>query len=410
MKAEILSIGTELLLGEILDTNAQYLASQLPAAGIDLYFVSQVGDNLKRIADALERGWSRSDLILTTGGLGPTDDDVTRDAIAHFLGQKLVLNPDLEVRLREFFKRRGVEMPSRNLKQAFLIPSAKPILNARGTAPGWWVEKDGKIIVAMPGPPREMTHMWEQEVSPRLRERSKGVVIISRTLKTFGISEAKVDEMVSHLTPSMNPTIGIYARQDGIHLRITAKAENLETAQKLLSPVETEIHSILGESIWGVDGETLERNIGTLLIRKGLSLATMESCTGGLLANAITDNAGSSTYFKGGLVSYTNDMKIGFGVASSLIMQHGAVSPQVSEGMAEAVRLLLDADVGVSITGVAGPSELEGKPAGTIHIGIARSKSKRVISLFFPTQRSEVKRRATLAALFELRKELLLPE
>ncbi len=408
MKAEIISIGTEILLGEITDTNASYIASELPALGIDLYWVTQVGDNLGRLVEALKRAWERSDLIICTGGLGPTDDDLTREAIAEMLGEELRVDPELVEWLRGFFARFGYEMPPSNIKQATLIPSARAIPNPRGTAPGWWVEREGKLLIAMPGPPSEMQRMWEKEVSPRLRERPGEGVIISRTLKTFGYAEASVGEMVSHLASSANPTLGVYAKPDGIHLRITAKATDDEEARKMIREMETEVRSILGgDSIWGVDADTLEGIVGEMLAQRGLTLATMESCTGGLLAATLTDVPGSSAYFKGGLVAYSNEMKIAWGVDPRLIAEHGAVSPEVAEAMAEAARTRLGADIGVGITGVAGPEPLDGKIPGTAYISIDDGRSKRTVSGTYPPRRPEVKRRATVHALFELRRTLL---
>jgi len=411
VKSEIISIGTEILLGQITDTNSSYLASQLPLLGIDLYWVSQVGDNKGRMVEVIGRAWGRSDLIITTGGLGPTEDDVTREAIAEVVGEDIKVDPTLLKELEDFFRRMGYrEMPPRNIKQAHLIPSAQPIPNPRGTAPGWWVEKDGKIVLAMPGPPGEMERMWQKEIIPRLKERMAGTVIASKTLKTFGISEAKVDEMVSPLLSSSNPTIGIYAKPDGIQLRLTAKAETQEKAEAMLAPLEQGVRAILGSAVWGVDEDTLEAIIGTLLVEKGLTLATMESCTGGLLATTITDVPGSSRYFRGGLVSYSNEMKVAWGVDAALIEQHGAVSPQVAEAMALAVRSRLGADIGIGITGVAGPDELEGKRAGTVHIAVLQGKDgkdKRVLNPLYPPRRPDVKRRATVAAIIMLRQLLL---
>ena len=275
MKAEIISIGTELLLGETTDTNASYLASQLPPLGIDLYWISQVGDNKARLVEVLKRAWQRSELILTTGGLGPTEDDLTREAIAEMLGEKIKTAPSLEQEIRAFFARRGIEMPPSNIKQAALIPSAQPLRNIRGTAPGWWVERNGRIIVAMPGPPREMQHLWENEILPRLQRYSTGAIILSKTFKTFGLSEAAVGELVSHQLSSANPTLGVYAKPDGIQLRLTAKAESQKQAEKMIAESEVSIRAVLGEYIWGVDDDTLETAVGHLLVEKGLSLAVM---------------------------------------------------------------------------------------------------------------------------------------
>jgi len=407
MKAEIMSIGTELLLGEIVDTNAPYLASQLPALGIDVYYLHQVGDNTERLIEVMARAWKRSDLILCTGGLGPTEDDRTRAVIAEMLGEQMTIDPDLEHELRDFFGNRGVNMPENNLKQAMLIPSSAAIPNPRGTAPGWWVEKDGKILAAMPGPPRELHHMWENEVRPRLRQRVKGVILVSRTLKVVGISEGAVDEMAGDFLAASNPTIGVYAKPDGIHVRIAAKAEDEASARRLVEPVERELRQRFGENLWGSDEESMQEHIGQVLSGKGMTLATMESCTGGLFASTITDVPGSSTYFKGGFVTYTNEVKIAYGVDSALIEKHGAISPEVAIAMAKAARLQLDADVGVGITGIAGPSEQEGKPVGTVFIGVGHEKAARGHATRYQMARQDVKVRAVTSALFQLRQLLV---
>jgi len=409
MKAEIISIGTEILLGQITDTNASYLAGQLPLLGIDLYWASQVGDNRRRLVEVMRRAWGRSQLTITTGGLGPTEDDLTREAIAEVLGEEMTVDPALEQELREFFRRISYEMPDRNIKQATLIPSAQAIPNPRGTAPGWWVEREGRILVAMPGPPEEMQRMWEREVLPRLRIKAEAGVILSTTFKTFGLSEAGVDELISALLSSANPTLAVYAKPEGIQIRLTAKARESEEAKRLMAPMEARVREILGERIWGTDDDTLEGVVGELLTGKRLSLATMESCTGGLLASVLTDAPGSSAYFRGGLVAYSNEMKSAWGVDAKLIEERGAVSPEVAQAMATAARLRLGADIGISITGVAGPTEIEGKPAGTIYIAIDDGKRRRLISGNYPPRRPDVKRRAALAALFELRRALLGP-
>ena len=397
MRAEIISIGTELLLGEITDTNASYLASQLPLLGIDLYWISQVGDNQARLVEVLKRAWQRSELILTTGGLGPTEDDLTREAIAEMSGEKLETGPSLESGLRERFARWGMEMPLSNLRQATIIPSAEPIRNELGTAPGWWVERDGHILVAMPGPPRELQEMWQKEIQPRLRQDSVSI-ILSKTFKTFGLSEAAVGELVSPMISSANPTLAVYAKADGIQLRLTAKAESQKRAEKMIAEGEVSIRAVLGEYIWGTDKDTLEAAAGHLLIEKGLSLAVMEDYSGGWLAASITDIPESSTFFKGGLVACSDEAKVAFGVNAAVISQYGAVSPEVAQAMAQAVRAFLRADIGISITGI---EETEARPTGIVYIGIADDKSSRVIS------RTRGKRRVTTTALFELRKSLI---
>jgi len=407
MRAEIFSVGTELLLGEIVDTNAAYLAQQLSALGIDLYYISQIGDNLGRLVDALKRAKSRSDLTIITGGLGPTEDDLTREAIAETLGERMVVQPDLERELRDFFARRHREMPETNVKQATLIPSARAIPNPVGTAPGWWVEKDGWIVVAMPGVPSEMKRMWEHEVAPRLRDCCGGAVIYSRTLKVIGLGESTVEEMIRPLLSSSNPTLATYAKNDGIHVRLAAKAANQEEAERLIAGPEARVREILGDSIYGVNDETLESVVGQLLQKKGLTLATMESCSGGFLASLITDVPGSSAYFRGGVVAYSNDMKVAMGVDRQTIEKYGAVSAETAAAMARAIRQRTGADIGLAVTGVAGPSLLEGKPVGTAHIALDLQGRPAALYQVFGTMRAQIKRMSALNALNLLRLELI---
>lgn len=406
MKAEVISVGTEILLGEILDTNAHWIVSRLPALGIDCFGMTQAGDNPQRLDQTFRLAWERSDLIIATGGLGPTEDDLTREAIAAALNEPLAVDPGLEAEVRALFSGRGWPMPESNIKQAMLIPSARPIPNPRGTAPGWWVERDGKIIVAMPGVPPEMFHMWENEVAPELRRRPTGSVIISRTLKTAGIGEGNVDEMVRHMLKSPNPTIGVYAKIDGIHLRLTAKGATEEECRAAIRPFEDEIRSIFGPSVWGADSDTLEISVGHTLAERGLTLATMESCTGGLLASVITDAEGASRYYRGGLVTYATGEKIAAGVDPQLIEEHGVISARVATDMARAARQRMNADVGMGITGVAGPATQDDQPVGTIHIGIDIMGRTDTISYTFPQARSQIKSRAVTTSLFLLRRLL----
>ena len=397
MKAEIVSIGTEILLGEITDTNASYLASQLPALGIDLYWVSQVGDNQARLVEVLKRAWQRSELILTSGGLGPTGDDLTREAIAEMLGEKMEVAPSLEQALRGRFGRQGTEMPLSNLKQATLIPSARAIPNANGTAPGWFVEKDGRILVAMPGPPAEMQPMWLEQVIPQL-SRGSGTIILSRTIKTSGLSEAAVGELVAPMFALTNPTFGVYAKADGIQLRLAAKAEGRQQAEKMLAESEAGIRAVLGEFIWGTDSDTLGVVTGRLLLEKGLTLAVMEDFSGGWLAASITDIPAGPSFFKGGLVACSDEAKISFGVDGGLISRYGAASPEVARSMAEAARVFLKADIGLSSSAA---GETKDRPMGTTYIGVADWKSSLAVA------RPRRKQHIVSAALFELRKYLL---
>jgi nicotinamide-nucleotide amidase len=407
MKAEIISIGTELLLGDITNTNSAYLASQLPLLGLDLNFISTVGDNQNRLIETLKQAWERSDIIITTGGLGPTQDDITREAIAEFLGEKLSVDYSLAQKFEELFRYFKREMPPSNIRQATVIPSAEIVPNPRGTAPGWWVENDNRIIITMPGPPREMEAMWTKEIMPRLQQRSTGAIIISKTLKTFGPTEAEIDERASRFLPSTNPTLATYAKIDGVYLRITAKARSENEAQKLINQREDDIRAILEEYIWGVDSESLESIVGNLLSSKKLTLASMESYTGGSLANIITNVPGSSKYFAGGLVAYNESSRAAFGLDPQCISQYGTVSAETCESMATMAREKLGTSIGVGLTGVMGPAEIEGQSIGTIFVSLDDGQRRQTFAKNYPGNRLQIKQRAVTAALFELRRILL---
>ena len=402
MKGEILSIGTELLMGELTDTNSVYIASRAPALGINIQRMSQVGDNLQQLSDAFAQGLRCSDIVFSTGGLGPTQDDLTREAISAALGETMKVDPTLLQDLKGWFRYRGADMPPRNEKQATLIPSASSIPNNQGTAPGWWVEKNGKIIIAMPGPPGEMSNIWANQVAPKLKGLVKGQVIITRNIKTTDLAEADVAERVAKFCESENPYLGIYAKHDGIHLRIIGRGSTEAEARDLMRPVEEGIVAIMGLHVWGYDDDSPEGALALALSSKGLTLATMESCTGGLMASTITDVPGSSRYFRGGIVSYSNTVKVANGVPLEVIEANGAISSETAEAMANAARRGLGADIGVGITGVAGPAEQEGKAVGTVFAAISTESRVRNIALRLPPRRAVVKHRSVTTALVEL--------
>ena len=406
MKAELLAIGTELLMGELADTNSPFLASRLPPLGIDLQWATLVGDDPEQLTGAFVRGLERSDVIFTTGGLGPTQDDLTRDCIARALGEEIAVDPALVQRLEDIFRSRGTDMPPRNIKQAQLIPSAEAIPNPRGTAPGWWVETRGRIIVAMPGPPVEMQGMWQDEVAPRLLKRDRGQVIVTRNIKTNGLSEALVDELISPWLGRENPYLGIYAKPDGIHLRIIAKATDPENAWAMVRPVETGVVDAMRPHVWGFDDETPEQVVGSLLAAQRKTLAVMETCTGGQLASSITDVPGASAYFKGSVTPYSMEAKVAAGVDASIIEHHGEVSEETARAMAQTVRITLGADYGLGITGVAGPTEIEGHPVGLVFVALDDGNQVQVQQHRLPPRRVTIKRRAAAAALIELARVL----
>lgn len=406
MRAEIISCGTELLLGHITDTNATYLAQSLASLGIDLYFVSQVGDNQGRIVETLRRAWERSDLIIMTGGLGPTEDDLARESISALLGETMQVDPRLEAELRGMFATRRSTMPERNIKQATLIPSAQALPNPRGTAPGWWVEKDGRIIVAMPGVPREMYRMWEQEVIPRLSPYTGGL-IFTRILRVWGLGESAVEERLDPVIHSNNPTVATYAKSDAIDVRITAKAETHEKAEQQVAEMETRVGQILGHYVFGIDKDTLQGVIGKYLTERRQTLGVMESLTGGLLSSTITDIPDSFNYFVGGLVTYSTELKVQMGVPREILEQYGAISEEAARAMAHSVRKRLDTDFGLGITGVAGPDKQEDKPVGTAYIAMEGPEG--VVTSMGPgwrASRDDNKRLAVLAALNLLRLHL----
>lgn len=400
MHAEILSIGTELLMGELVDTNSSFLASELAKLGIEVRWVTKVGDDPKRLYEAIERAFRRSDVTLTSGGLGPTSDDLTRETIAQVCGEEMTVQDDLLEHLRSLFAGRGFPMPETNVKQATLIPSAEALSNPMGTAPGWWVERDGNVIVAMPGPPREIQRMWEHEVAPRLKERNTGVAIATRNLKTFGISEGGLDELLSPLFKSENPLLGIYSKQDGIHLRAIATAATEEAASALIKPMETEIRRIIGDdAIWGEDDETPESKTVDTLRNEDLTLGVLEGFTGGLLCNNLTEIEGSEDVLKGGAVAASEGSLLRLGVSGAVIEKHGIASPAAAQEIARIGCEKFDADIGIGITPLA-PESADGNViAGTSFIGYSMNGRTAWTSGRYPTRRLRIRGRAVTHAL-----------
>ena len=403
MHTEIVSIGTELLMGETVDTNSSYLGAELAKLGIELRWATKVGDDQDLLFEVLDRAWRRSDVTLTTGGLGPTSDDLTRETTARVLGQKMVVHDDLLEHLKGLFAGRGTPMPDTNIKQATLIRSAEAIPNPLGTAPGWWVERGGSILVAMPGPPRELSRMWTYEVAPRLKQRNPGVAIITRTLKTFGISEGGLDQMLTPLFEAANPNLGIYSKEDGIHLRAIATAETEDEARTLIEPMEAEIRRIIGDdAIWGEDDETAISQVASLLAGRRQTLGIMESFTGGLLASNLADAPRATDFFKGSLVVNGAGVLAAQGVDARVIEESGPANAEVAEAMAEAARRHFDADVGIGVTGlVTDPTPASG-PIGTSHIGFSLDGRTTSTSGLYPTQRLRIRGRAVTHTLLEL--------
>jgi nicotinamide-nucleotide amidase len=411
MVAEIITVGTELLLGQIVDTNSAYLGRTLAALGIDLYRRGAVGDNEARLVQAIREATERADLIITCGGLGPTQDDLTKEAVARAFDEELILDPAAAEQLRAFFARRGVPMPENNLRQAMVFRTGRSLPNPMGTAPGALLEKNGKLVICLPGPPRELIPMVDTTVVPLLTERLGGArqVLRSRVLRTIGIGESAMEERVQDLLASTNPTIGTLAHVGESHLRLTAKAPSEAEALALIEPLEREIRARLGAHVYGVDETTLEQAVVELLRARGRTVAVAESCTGGLLGGRITNVAGSSDVFLGGVISYSNRVKEEIlGVPGDLLAAHGAVSAPVAEAMARGARDRFHAEIGVAITGVAGPGggTVE-KPVGLVFVGLATGESVRSQRYDLAGTRADVRARAVLLALDGIRRALL---
>lgn len=409
MRVELVMIGTELLLGDTVDTNASYLAEGLARHGIDLYYKSTVGDNWLRLIEVLSQALSRSDLVITSGGLGPTMDDLTREAAAAVTNCPLERNEEAEALMEAFFQRLGRTMTQNNRKQAYLPRGAQAIPNSWGTAPGILWEMHGKTLICLPGVPRELKGMFEETVLPYLRAHSEGQVLVSRTLHFAGIGESQLEEEIRDiLLEQGNPTVAPYASFGMVKLRITAKAPSELQARQLIAPVERQLRKRVGEFVYAVDGELLEEVVGRLLRGRGETVTSAESCTGGLIAHRITDVAGSSDYFERGFVTYSNAAKVqDLGVRSSTLEAFGAVSEECVREMAAGVRRHSDADWGLAVTGIAGPGGgTDEKPVGLVYMAVASAKETVTERHQFQGSRSDIKFRVAQAALNLLRRQL----
>lgn len=370
---EILSVGTELLLGNIVNSDAQELSRELSGLGLNVLYHSVVGDNPGRLKEAVALARSRADVIVTTGGLGPTCDDLTKQTLAECFGKQLVYHPECAESIRCFFHRMGKEMTDNNLQQAYLPEGCDMLDNAWGTAPGCAFEESGTYVVMLPGPPSECLPMFRERAIPWLARLSEGV-IRSRTLRVFGMGESAVESLLrERMNELTNPTLAPYAKEGEVELRITAKADTEEAADALIAPVEGEVRSLLGDLVYGADVSGLAQVVLEGARERGLTLGTAESCTGGLIAKRITDVPGSASVFKGGVVSYHCEVKAGvLGVSQTLLDEQGAVCPQVAEQMARGARKTLGVDLAVSVTGVAGPDpDDRGNPVGLVYTALA---------------------------------------
>lgn len=410
MKCEIIAVGTELLLGNIVNTNAQYLSQKLADLGIDVFYHVAVGDNLQRLSDTINESLLRTDLIITSGGLGPTVDDLTKEGVAKALGIKLLQDEASIRKIEGMFKAMGRPMTANNIKQGYIPEGAAILENDNGTAPGVLIEKNGKIIIMLPGPPKELYPMFEDKVLPYLKTKVNST-IRSRMLRIIGVGESAAEDMLKEIFKRQtNPTIAPYAKDGEVHLRITAKANTAEEADKLIDIMELSVREILGENIYGYDEETLESVVLKLLQDRKLTVSLAESCTGGLIASRLTDVPGASESLMCGIVSYSNASKIMLlGVNEDTIRDYGAVSSQTAEEMAVGVKKINKTDIGVSITGIAGPDgESKEKPVGLCYIGIAFGDKVAAHKLIFTGNRKRIKWNSSSRALDLLRRELLL--
>lgn len=411
MRCEVVAVGTELLLGQIVDTNSSWIGERLALAGIDSHFQTKVGDNLDRIVSALEIALSRSDAVVVCGGLGPTQDDITRQAIARVMGVELERSEALVARIRQKFGERGRDMAQSNLQQADLPAGARAMDTQPGTAPGLICPVgSSQVLYAVPGVPWEMQAMVDAEVIPDLQERmGERAAIVSRVLRTWGLAESSLAELVAPrldaLEAAGNPTIAFLASGiEGIKVRVTAKAPTEEEARHLVEAEDAELRAILGSKVFGVDDDTMESAVGALLEQAGLSLAVAESMTGGMVASRLVDVPGSSAWFKGGIVSYASEVKFDL-----LDVREGpVVCEEAAIQMAEGVRKRLGTDVGLAVTGVAGPAEQDGQPVGTVFFGIAiGDRPTEAVHRRFPGGRMQIRQFAAITLMDEVRRRLL---
>lgn len=401
MIAEVVAIGTELLMGETVDTNSAWLSDRLANLGMEVHWSQRVDDDQHRIVHCLREALERSEVVITTGGLGPTEDDLTREAMAEVVGEELRVDAALEEHLRAVFATFNRPMPACNVKQAWVIPSAEALSNPVGTAPGWFVRHRGRVLVALPGPPSEMHKMWEEQVVPRLALPASA---LSRTIvKIQGLGESAVAEMLGDLVRGTNPTVATYAHDDGIHVRVAARAATESDAEAMAAPVVAQMRETFGERIWGEDDDSLPILIGRRLEALGCTFCTVESLTGGRVASEMTAVPGISAVYRGGAVTYHAEAKMALGVPREIIEAHGVVSDETALAMAQAATRFFGADYAVATTGVAGPSSLEGKPAGRVHVAVCGPHATRVRTFEFPRRaRAGVQDRATYSALFML--------
>jgi nicotinamide-nucleotide amidase len=410
LTAEIIAIGSELLTPERTDTNSLWLTDKLNSVGIEVKLKTVVGDDDARLEEAIKDALRRSRVVITTGGLGPTEDDITRKITARALGRRLLLDERVLSGIREKFARWGRQMPEINSRQAMVIDGAEVLDNPNGSAPGMYLEHEGRAVVLLPGPPREMRPMFESLVLARLAAKAGDVRVVRRVLRVSGLGESAVDERIAPVyTQYKNPQTTILFNKSEVEIHLTAQGKTEQEAELLLDGLAGQIEERLGEAVFAFRGERMEEVVGLRLAVTGFTLAVAESCTGGLVAQRITEVAGSSVYFKEGVIAYSNEAKVRLlGVPSDLIAEYGAVSAPVAEAMAEGVRERAETDFGVSVTGIAGPGGgTEDKPVGLVYIALSDDAHTEHRKLLLPGDRKLIRWRASQAALDLLRRRLI---
>lgn len=410
LSAEIIAVGSELLTPEKTDTNSLWLTEKLNEAGVEVMLKTIVGDDEARLEETIRDALKRADIVITTGGLGPTEDDVTRQVSGRAVGRELVYHEELEAELRERFRRWGREMPEINKRQAYVIEGADILPNPNGSAVGMKLEIDGRLFVVLPGPPRELKPMYENFVAARVREMAGEVHVKRRILRVSGMGESAVDEVIAPIYKAYQSVqTSILFNKSEIEVHLAAKASSESEAEAALDELARRISDALGLAVFATNGETLEEIVGSMLTESGKTLAVAESCTGGLIGMRLTDVPGSSKYFLEGAVTYSNEAKMRtLGVPEETLVDHGAVSAETAEAMASGIRVYAGADFGISVTGVAGPAGgSEEKPVGTVFIGYSDAEQTRAVKFTFPGDRYLIRWRSSQAALDYLRRRML---
>jgi len=409
MVVELISVGTELLLGNIVNTNASYLAEKCATLGLSCYYQSTIGDNEERLMEAVRTALSRSDIIILSGGLGPTGDDLTKEVVAKVFNKEMYMDEYTKEQIRAFFEKRGIKITDNNWKQAMIPEGAIILNNDNGTAPGIIIEENGKTVVLLPGPPDELIPMFEKDVYDFLNKKTPNT-IFSKVVKLCGIGESTVEDMIRDLMETSNPTVAPYAKTGEVHLRVTAMAESEKKAKKIIEPVVEELKRRIGSYIYTTDSTvTLEQAVIKLLKKNQLALSTIESCTGGMLAARLVNVAGVSKVFKEGMITYSNKAKRKHaGVKKSSLLKYGAVSSQVAKEMAIGVAKSTKSDVSIAITGIAGPDGgTTEKPVGLIYIACNIHGNVKVREYHFIGNRDKVRNNTVSAALTMVRQYLL---